>query len=81
MGVKLLEGLIEQMRDLKEISLDLLKLLDITLLLGVSLADLLYLSCLYLQHLVLQFHLLFVVGGVDWAFSPFPLLIDVVVLG
>lgn len=67
------------MRDLKQIPLDLLHLLDITLPLRISLADLLYLSCLDLDHLVLHLQLLLVVSRMDW---PLPLLlsIDVAVL-
>lgn len=68
------------MGDLKEVLLDFFQLLDIALLLRVSLADLLDLASLNLQHLVLHLQLLLIVWRVHRLPSP-PLTIHIAVLG
>lgn len=75
-----MQRLIEEMGDLEEIFLDFFELLDFALLLRIPLADFLYLSCLNLQHLVLNLQFFLIVRCVDGPFSS-PFAIDVAVLG
>lgn len=79
MCLHFLQGLIEKMRNLKQIPLNLLHLLHITLLLRIPLTDLLNLACLDLDHLVLHLQLLLIISCMD---RPLSLLlsIDVAVL-
>lgn len=69
--VYLLERFVEEVGDLEEVLLDLLKLLHIALLFGVPLADLLDLPRLDFDHFVLHFDLFLVVWGVYRPFSLF----------
>lgn len=62
MGLHFLQGFIEEMGNLEQIPLDFLHLLDIAFPLGVPLADLLYLACLDLDHLVLHLQLLLIIS-------------------
>lgn len=64
------------MRNLKQIPLDLLHLLHITLLLRIPLTDLLNLPSLDLDHLVLHLQLLLIISCMD---RPFSLLLSVYV--
>lgn len=69
------------MSDLKEVFFDLFKLLDITLLLRVALADFLYFSSLYLEHFVLHLQFFLIVKCVDGSFLASSFTIDVAMLG
>lgn len=56
-------------------------MLHVALLFGISLTDLLYLTSLYLDHLILHLDLLLVIRSVHWPLAPLPLPVDVAVLG
>lgn len=78
-GLHFLQRLIKEMRDLKQISFDLLHLLDIALPLRISLTDLLDFACLDLDHLILHLQLLLIISCMDRSVSLL-LTIDVTML-